>query len=115
MPGSKSVSDVVDAWTTVALEESGGFAGLRRATTLARDTLDARAATTVAGHLRTLCANAALARRGTGRAMPDAQSLTVTIESPRGRHVLTLDTSELPEAIDALLRMAPGMKPLPPA
>jgi hypothetical protein len=110
-PASKAADRAADSaadWAELSLEETGGFAGLRRGATLHRDALPPAAAKRVTAAL------AALASRPTARApaYPDAQTLQLRVRGADGSWSAAFDTAELPKEIAALLKLAP-LGPLP--
>jgi hypothetical protein len=106
-PASKAADRAAD-WAELSLEETGGFAGLRRGATLQRSALPPAAAKRVTAAL------AALASRPTARApaYPDAQTLQLRVRGADGSWSAAFDTAELPKEIAALLKLAP-LGPLP--
>lgn len=111
MPGNKSASsEVLTTWQELTLEESGGFAGLRRGATLERTRVDANRAARVARLLRELPPTG-VSRQAA--AQPDFQTLRVELCTPGGKHQWCFDTADLPEPVSELVALVP-LRPLPP-
>jgi hypothetical protein len=110
MPGSKSAFEALADWHALTLEETGGFAGLRRGCQLQRVHIDAATAARVAHLLDAL----GPPRPAAARALPDAQQLRLEAVCGPGVCAWVFDAADLPEAADALLDLVPPLKPLPP-
>lgn len=103
-------SDELNQWQQLHVEETGGFAGLRRGCTVARGDLPAAQARRVAS---------VLAGEGTRRGepaapMPDSQTLRLTLTLGGRSASWCFDTADLPDAVAELVGKLPPMKPLPP-
>ena len=111
MRGKASGSDkAAEAdWAELSLEESGGFAGLRRGATLQRGQVSPASAKQVAAAL------GALADLPASKAVtyPDGQTLHIRVRSVSGAWSAAFDTADLPKAAADLLELAP-LGPLPP-
>lgn len=114
MPGSKSASEP-GAWVSLSLEESGGFAGLRRGTQLVRKELEPRLAARIDALLARVKPGTRSAAAPRSTHMPDAQTLSLEVLTAKGSWRAAFDTADLPEGVAALVGASPRMKPLPPA
>lgn len=109
MRGKPLGSEPAD-WAEVSLEESGGFAGLRRGATLQRAQLPAGPAKRVASALQRLAGHPA----PKAATYPDGQTLRVHVRTASGSWSAVFDTADLPKAAAVLLELAPlGPLPLP--
>ncbi len=111
MPGSKSAFDALADWRALTLEETGGFAGLRRGCSLQRSGIDAATAERVAQLLVSLGPPSPAPAT---RAQPDAQCLRLEAMCGPSACAWVFDTADLPEAAGALLDLVPPLRPLPP-
>lgn len=96
-------------WAELSLEESGGFAGLRRGATLQRQQLSPARAKRVGAALEALAGRPAVK----APAYPDGQTLRLHVRSVGGSWSASFDTADLPKAAADLLDLAP-LGPLPP-
>lgn len=107
MPGKASDSDSL-RWDELALEESGGFAGLIRGARLIRARLDAREVALVDG----LMARLHGAAQAGPQSYPDRMVVRLDIKSGAKSRSLQFDAADAPAALDDLLKLAP-LRPLP--
>jgi hypothetical protein len=112
MRGSKSASDDPARWTRVRVEERGGFAGLCRGATLARDAAAPERARRIGQLLGTLQAGAPGAPPDP--LQPDAQTLVLEVHTAHGRWQRAFNTADLPDGVTELLSCLPDLGPLPP-
>lgn len=109
MRGKASGSERV-GWVEFSLEESGGFAGLHRGTTLQRANLSPALARRIDQALARLAARKPT--RQQQQATPDAQTLVLRVRATRGSWHASFDTADLPKPASDLLELAP-LRPLP--
>lgn len=117
MSDSDPVADgLLRHWRSLAVEEAGGFAGLRRGAVMRREQVDRPTAEHVASLLAALGppSEAAVAPPSTPAPVPDAQGLVLQAWC-EGDVCLVwgFDRADLPAAAEELLAMAPPFKPLP--
>lgn len=110
MPGNKSAFESLADWHALTLEESGGFAGLRRGCEVQRVNIDAATAARVAHLLDAL----GPPRAAAARSLPDAQHLRLEAVCGPGVCAWVFDTADLPDAAGKLLDLVPPLKVLPP-
>jgi hypothetical protein len=109
--GSEDCSPCAD-WQSLSIEESGGFAGLRRAARLERSKVKGAAKVTkIAALLGEVQEHAGDA--GPGSAMPDGQTLTIQYQSSSTTWQATFDTADLPQEVAELAKLFPTLKPMP--
>lgn len=112
MHGSKSASDHLASWTTLAVEEVGGFAGLRRGAKLARANSTPAEAERIADLLKHLNLEVRAAPGHSSPGMPDGQVLVVRVKSKESDWEAELNTADLPESAAELLALLPDLKPM---
>jgi hypothetical protein len=112
MPGSKSASSSPLPWDSIALEEVGGFAGLRRGVALPRTGAKGKAAKRIPELLAALEHKATAGAQGS-RQLPDSQTLSLHVEGPTGTWDASFDTADLPAEVAELLTYVPPLRPLP--
>jgi emfourin len=111
MRGKKSDSDRCADWQCLSIEESGGFAGLRRGATLERSKVKGAKATRIGSLLGELQEQAG--DRSDPPHMPDAQVLTIQYQSSSATWQATFDTADLPQEVMELAKLFPSLKPMP--
>jgi hypothetical protein len=109
MPGKPLASDP-SPWEALALQEEGGFAGLRRGAGVARASL----APAQRKKLDALVAMLPGPSRGGPKVSPDAQQLVLELKGPSGTRRMVFDRADLPEEVDALLSAVLGIAPFKP-
>lgn len=115
MRGKKSDSEDCSPcadWQSLSIEESGGFAGLRRAATLERATVKGAATITRITSLLSQVQEHA-GDRASAPAMPDGQTLTIQYQSSSASWQATFDTADLPQEVVELAKLFPALKPMP--
>ena len=89
-------------WQALSLEESGGFAGLLRATEIDRATVDRVAAERIGTLVRAI-ESTHRGRQLKGEApLPDTQTLKLEVRTGAGTWEATFDTADLPEDVAEL-------------
>lgn len=142
MPGKKSVSEAAAAgteaarprsrsgvdWRCVAVEETGGYAGLRRGTMVERSEVAPPAAERICRLLGTIRRSrrgltddpptagvsgpAVVAPHAAGP-MSDAQTLQLEVRTRAGAWTRRYDTADLPPSVAELVDLLPAVRPLP--
>jgi hypothetical protein len=111
MRGKKSDSERCADWQSLSIEESGGFAGLRRAARLERAKVKGVAKVTkIASLLGEVQEHAG--DHAPGSAMPDGQTLTIQYQSSSATWQATFDTADLPQEVAELAKLFPALKPI---
>ena len=116
MPGGKLASEPVSLWQSASIEESGGFAGLRRGATIERRGVDDGLAARIDELLTAIRSRQAGAVSSHGQArqpMPDAQTLVLCVHTIQGEWTGAFDTADLPPEVSELTREFPPLRPLP--
>lgn len=111
MSDSDPVADgLLRHWRSLAVEESGGFAGLRRGAVMKRTAVDRP----TAEHVATLLGSLGPPADAAGAVQPDGQRLVLQAYC-EGDVCLVwgFDRADLPAAAEELLAMAPPFRPLP--
>jgi hypothetical protein len=108
--GSEDCGPCAD-WQSLSIEESGGFAGLRRAARLERSKVRAAAKLTkITSLLEEVQQHAG--DPAPGSAMPDGQTLTIQYQSSSATWQATFDTADLPQEVAELAKLFPALKPI---
>jgi hypothetical protein len=109
MPG-KPLASESSPWEALALQEEGGFAGLRRGAGLARAALKPAQRK----KLDALVAELPAPSRSAPKLSPDAQQLVLEVKVAGGTRRLVFDRADLPEEVEALLSAVLGIAPFRP-
>lgn len=99
-------------WLSLKIEESGGFAGLRRGVAVQRSGMDDPRARTIEALVTTIHSKY-VPRSGTASApIPDSQTLRLHLKSEAGEWDAIFDTADLPEEVADLVDQLPPLRPV---